>query len=223
MSDGSRQQLQCPLDQPNSDFKLFNLAVHPVFHLAPPALHLGQTFVNHRHRHAAFCCKVDQVLLLLVQSIQLCLQLLGEYPSRLLTLVQSFTQRRPDRVGQLRVEADDRVNPFHRHLYSIAFQVAGITEVLLPASAEEVAVATAVALAPLHQNPRLDALFVTAPAPHRALQEVVVVALTLATSAALAHDRLNPFEQFDADQRLMTTLDDLALVGDISDVVRIAE
>ncbi|MGP8150991.1 MAG: hypothetical protein ACLPXU_09930 [Acidimicrobiales bacterium] len=94
---------------------------------------------------------------------------------------------------------------------------------LLFAHAEEVEVAAAVAVRPLKDHPRLIAPIVAVATPQSALEVVVVTAPANTPATSLVEYGLYAVEQLLADESLMTTGDQLTLVGHVADVVRVPQ
>ena len=78
---------------------------------------------------------------------------------------------------------------------------------LLFAHAEKVEVATAVAVRPLEDHPRLVAPIVAVTTPQSALEIVVVTSLTNTPTASLVKRGLHSVEQLLADEGFMTPRD----------------
>ncbi|MGO9458019.1 MAG: hypothetical protein ACLP62_13415 [Acidimicrobiales bacterium] len=69
---------------------MFDLVAHPSSNLVPLALDLCQTLAHLGNFHAAFGGKVDQVFLLLIETIEFGLQLTGQQPRGIFALVEGF-------------------------------------------------------------------------------------------------------------------------------------
>ncbi|HUD05456.1 MAG TPA: hypothetical protein VMR18_00845 [Candidatus Saccharimonadales bacterium] len=141
----------------------------------------------------------------------------------LLLLVHHLVQLPAKPIGDVCWEVDGGVEAFKCRLDFFSVAVAGQAQVLLLANTEEVQITATSTIRPCKDHPRLDPLLVAGSAPQMPLQVVVVLALALAVAAPLVEDGLNLCEQLVADQRLVAPLDHLSLVGDVAEVIRIAQ
>lgn len=131
-------------------------------------------------------------------------------------------QRCSDRFGELGIEADRGVVAQDGGLDLVHVHVGLGAGGFLAAPAEEVPVGAAVALRSGHDHSGLAALVMAAPAPQRALEVVVRLALSLAGGAAAVEDLLDLVEDLRRDKGLVTALVLDAVVGDVAEVVAVA-
>jgi hypothetical protein len=132
-------------------------------------------------------------------------------------LIEVFGDRPVDLLAFVVAERDRGVVLFDGCFYEVDGLVALWAFAALVARADEVLVDAAVAFVS-----GVDELAAAGAAADRALEVVLVLAVALAGVAVGDEHGLDLVEQLLADQRLMATLVDMALVGDVAGVVRTA-
>nr|WP_228809391.1 hypothetical protein [Nocardia farcinica] len=194
--------------------------------LQPAALagDVAQLLLDLGPRQRAVGGEVDQVLLLRVEFLELCGDLLAQQACGLFLLAEHGIDLVAHVSDERLAEANRGVVALNRVLDECDVDVGCLAQPLLPAAAEEVQVLRALRVdGPLDDHPPLDAVALAASTEERSLEVVVVDATAFLCRHARFEDLLDGVEEVLVDEGLVSPLDFFAVVLDVSEVVAIAQ
>ncbi|WP_206304497.1 hypothetical protein [Streptomyces sp. B27] len=175
-------------------------------------------------RQSAVGCQFKQVLLACIERSQLRGELLMEEPSGSLLFTNGLGDVSADVGDEGRTEPHTGIVALDGILDVDDVDVRSPAGAVLPVAAEEVQVFGATSIDCALEDQALgDARLPTPLAEERSLEVVVVHPTTLTRNGAGFDDLLYAFEEVFADERLVTPLELIALVGDVADVVAVAQ
>nr|WP_067803957.1 hypothetical protein [Actinomadura formosensis] len=169
-------------------------------------------------------CQLDQVVLLGVQGLEFCGELLPEQPGVMFFVGDGLVDVLANLGDEGRGEADLAIVLGDGFFYPVSADVRSGAGSVATATAEEVAVLAAVMFDDLLDDQTLgDAVLPAVAAEHGSLEVVMVNAPTLPGDRVGLQDVLDVLEKVFIHQRLVAALDLLTVVGDVAEVVPVPQ
>nr|WP_229730331.1 hypothetical protein [Microbacterium sorbitolivorans] len=176
-------------------------------------------------RESAVCGKVDEVIFLSLERLEVGGQLLTAQCFGFMLVVDTLGEHVPDAVDELFAELDGPVVRFERRFDVRDADIRGIARAVLDSAAEEVPVLFPVAIdgALLDEASVHSTLDTAVAAPERPFEVVRMDTVALARRGARLQNCLDFFEEVFVDDRLVATRQVLALILDLTEVVAVSE